>query len=131
VTSSLVAAQVAGSEPRAVGWLDVGGSTLFTYAAPGDTNVDGVVDLLDTSNVLSFAGYDLPVAATWLDGDFNYDGLADILDTAAFLSADLYDAGPYRPGAPLDAVAAVPEPASLAAAGGAALGLLAALRRRR
>lgn len=131
VTSSLVAAQVAGSEPRAVGWLDVGGSTLFIYAAPGDTNVDGVVDLLDTSNVLSFAGYDLPVAAAWIDGDFNYDGLADILDTAAFLSAELYDAGPYRPGAPLDAVAAVPEPAPLAAAGGAALALLAAVRRRR
>lgn len=131
VTSSRVAAQVAIAEPRAVGWLDLGGSTLFSYAAPGDTNVDGVVDLLDVSNLLSFAGYDLPASATWLDGDFNYDGLADILDTAAFLSAGLYDAGPYGPAAAVGVVSFVPEPTSLAVAGVAAVGLLAAIRRRR
>jgi hypothetical protein len=131
VTSSLVAAQVAASEPRAVGWLDVGGSTLFQYAAPGDTNLDGVVDLLDTSNVLSFAGYDQPVPATWLDGDFDYDGLADILDTAAFISTNLYDTGPYRPAMSLGVVAAVPEPAGVAAVGCVAFAVWAAVRRRR
>jgi hypothetical protein len=90
-----------------------------------------VVDLLDTSNVLSFAGYDQPVPATWLDGDFDYDGLADILDTAAFISTNLYDTGPYRPAMSLGVVAAVPEPAGVAAVGCVAFAVWAAVRRRR
>ncbi|MFM7245728.1 MAG: beta strand repeat-containing protein, partial [Planctomycetaceae bacterium] len=71
VTSSLVAAEVALSESRAVGWLNADGSTLFTYAAPGDTNVDRVVDLLDAANFLAAGGYDQPISASWFEGDFN------------------------------------------------------------
>jgi len=114
VTSSVVAAQVALTQPRAVGWLDVGGSTLFTYAAPGDTNVDRVVDLLDAANFLAAGGYDQPISASWFDGDFNYDGYVDILDAAGFVSAGLYDTGPYGPAPAFAPVAAVPEPATWA-----------------
>jgi autotransporter-associated beta strand protein len=115
VTSAAVAADVAAGRPRAVGWLDVGsGAILFTYAAPGDTNVDGIVDLLDAGNFLAGGGYDQPVSATWLQGDFNYDGLVDILDASDFVSAGLYDEGPYVSPAALGAVAAVPEPAAWA-----------------
>jgi autotransporter-associated beta strand protein len=123
VTSAAVATAVAAGQARAVGWLDVGGgSMLFTYAAPGDTNVDGIVDLLDAGNFLAFGGYDEPLSATWLDGDFNYDGFVDILDAAGFVSAGLYDAGPYELPAGLGAVAAVPEPSSW---GGLAIAVMA------
>jgi len=128
VTSAAVAADVAAGTPRAVGWLDVGaGSILFTYAAPGDTNVDGVVDLLDAGNFLAGGGYDELVTATWLQGDFNYDGLVDILDASDFVSAGLYDEGPYEASPMLGGVVSVPEPAGWPLLAGV---MLAAIGRR-
>ena len=107
---------VAASTPRAVGWLDNGdGSVSFAYAAPGDTNIDWQVDVLDASNFLSFGKFDTGLAADWLEGDFNYDGVVDVLDAADFFGTGLYDAGNYNTGAgAAGSVAAVPEPSSLA-----------------
>ena len=122
ITSSTAAADLARSIPRTVGWLDNGaGSLTAAYAAPGDTNLDQAVDILDAANFLAGGKFDSGTAAIWNEGDFSYDGLVDILDAADFLSTGLFDAGPYAsltgqspvaagfaPGAP---VAAVPEPA--------------------
>jgi hypothetical protein len=119
---------VAASIPRAVGWLDNGdGSVTAAYAAPGDTNLDWQVDVLDASNFLSFGKFDSGLAATWLEGDFNYDGVVDVLDAADFFGTGLYDAGNYNTPPGASGIAAVPEPsaatlAALAVAGWVAIG---------
>jgi autotransporter-associated beta strand protein len=132
ITSSTAAANVAASTPRTVGWLDNGdGSVAFAYAAPGDTNLDWQIDVLDASNFLSFGKFDTAQPATWLEGDFNYDGVVDVLDAADFFSTGLYDAGSYnQPAGLTGTVAAVPEPAGLGTIAVAAA-VAIALRRRR
>ena len=128
ITSSVAASDVAASIPRAVGWLDNGdGSVTAAYAAPGDTNLDWQVDVLDASNFLSFGKFDSGLAATWLEGDFNYDGVVDVLDAADFFGTGLYDAGNYNTPPGASGIAAVPEPsaatlAALAVAGWVAIG---------
>ena len=114
ITSSVAASDVAASIPRSVGWLDNGdGSVIAAFAAPGDTNLDWVVDVLDASNFLSFGKYNTGLPATWLEGDFNYDGIVDIQDAADFLGTGLYNTGNYNtPPGTAGAIAAVPEPRS-------------------
>jgi fibronectin-binding autotransporter adhesin len=116
ITSSTAAAQVASSIPRAVGWVDNGDGSLTTaYAAPGDTNIDWSIDILDASNFLAGGKFDTGSVATWIEGDFSYDGVVDILDAADFFATGLYDAGNYNTGSGLSgSVAAVPEPAGMA-----------------
>jgi len=93
------------------------------FAAPGDTNLDWQVDVLDASNFLSFGKFDSGLPATWLEGDFNYDGVVDVLDAADFFGTGLYDVGSYNAPAGASGIAAVPEPSawSLAALAGAVL----------
>jgi hypothetical protein len=116
ITSSVAAADVASSTPRAVGWLDNGdGSVTAAFAAPGDTNIDWQVDILDAGNFLTLGKYDTGLPATWLEGDFNYDRVVDIQDAADFFGTGLYDTGNYNtPAGEAGSVAAVPEPAGLA-----------------
>ncbi|MFM7243993.1 MAG: family 16 glycosylhydrolase [Planctomycetaceae bacterium] len=122
VTSTAVAADAARGVVRTVGWLDLGaGAVQFAYAAPGDTNLDWQIDLLDAANVLAFGRFNTGQAATWGDGDFNYDGVVDVLDAADFMSTDLYDRGGYNLPAGAAGVAAVPEPSMWAAAWAAAI----------
>jgi len=130
VTSTAVAA-ADGPAPRGVGWLaESDGAMVLAYAAPGDTNLDWQVDLLDTANFLAAGQFDSSSLATWSEGDFTYDGLVDILDAADFLSTGLYDAGGYN-GSGAAGVAAVPEPAVwVITAGVPALVAGAAARRR-
>lgn len=124
ITSTAVAAAVAASIPRAVGWLDNGdGSITTAFSAPGDTNIDGAVDILDGANFLAGGKFDSGQAASWNEGDFGYDGLVDILDAADFLSTGLFDAGPYITFAAAP-VAAVPEPAVAASVAVAAVFML-------
>ncbi len=113
ITSSDAAADLAQSMPRTVGWLDNGGgSVTFAFAAPGDTNLDWSVDILDAANFLAGGKFDSGTPATWNEGDFGYDGVVDILDAADFLSTGLFDAGGYNPPASASGgIAAVPEPA--------------------
>jgi hypothetical protein len=81
------------------------------YAAPGDTNLDWSIDILDAANFLALGKFDTGAPATWLEGDFSYDGIVDILDAADFVATGLFNAGNYNtaPGS-AGAVAAVPEP---------------------
>ena len=83
---------------RAVGWMILDdGSERIAFAAPGDTNVDGAVDILDAANFVTAGIYDLGLTATWNSGDFNYDGASDILDAADFIGSGLFDSGSYLP----------------------------------
>jgi autotransporter-associated beta strand protein len=130
IGSSTVAADVARGAMRSVGWLEGGnGSRTIAYAAPGDTNLDWVVDILDVAAIVGAGRFDSGRAATWGDGDFNFDGVADVIDIADLLAADLFNAGPYNGAAA--GVAMVPEPAGpgvVALVGAAAL--IAAMHRR-
>ena len=97
IGSSVAQAAVAASLPRGVGWADNGdGSFTFAFAAPGDTNLDATVDILDAANVFAGGAYDAGVAGAWAQGDSTYDGIVDILDIADFLGAGLFDQPPYR-----------------------------------
>jgi autotransporter-associated beta strand protein len=138
ITSTTAAGDVALGIPRAVGWLDNGnGSLAFAFAAPGDTNLDWQVDVLDAANVLTAGKFNTGTAAIWSQGDFNYDGVVDVLDATDFITTGLYDSGLYNP--PADAivalgggaVAAVPEPAAawLLTAASAAIALRRCRRR--
>jgi len=131
VTSAAVAAAQASGLSRAVGWaVNPDGSLVFGFAAPGDTNLDGVLDVLDVSDLLAADKNDKGTPAVWQDGDFNYDGIVDSLDIAEVLGSGLFDIGSYHPVAA--AVVAVPEPGGWGlAAAGAVLTAATVLRRGR
>ena len=108
---------------RSIGWSAMGdGSITFGFAAPGDTNLDWTIDVLDLANIVGSGKFDSGLAAAWYDGDFNYDGVVDSLDVVDFLASNLFDAGSYHPAG--GSVAAVPEP-TVAALVGVAAGLTA------
>jgi autotransporter-associated beta strand protein len=135
ITSSLAAAEAASSIPRAVGWLDDGSSGItVSYAAPGDSNVDLQVDILDAANFLAGGKFDTGSPAVWSQGDFGYDGIVDILDAADFFATGLYDAGSYLTlpaGGAASAINPVPEPvAPLAGVAGLFVATALFVRRR-
>jgi len=130
VTSTAVAADIALGVSRTIGWLDNGdGSVQFAYAAPGDTNLDWQVDVLDAANVLTSGRFNSGRPATWSEGDFTYDGMVDVLDAAEFLVTGLYGGGSYNPPPAAEAVAAVPEPSALWLVLAGGLGLAVVVRR--
>jgi autotransporter-associated beta strand protein len=95
IASSAAAAQTAAGVPRTVGWTDNGdGSFTIGYTAPGDTNLDNQVDLLDAINLLTGGKFDSGQVGTWAEGNFNYDQVVDILDAIDFFNANCFDAGP-------------------------------------
>jgi hypothetical protein len=115
ITSSAAVTALGQSIPRTVGWLDNGdGSMSVAFSAPGDTNLDWTVDILDAANFLAGGKFDSGTPANWNEGDFGYDGVVDILDAADFLSTGLFDAGLFNPAPQAAAVAAVPEPSATA-----------------
>ena len=127
IMSNLAAAAVAGGVERSLGWLDNGdGSFAVSYAAAGDTDIDGSVDILDIANFLGGGKFNSELDASWFDGDFNYDRLVDILDVAEMMSASLFNEGAYAPSSAT--VVAVPEPVSTS--GGLLIGAVVVLRRR-
>ena len=113
IVSSAVSAALSASRPRTIGWLtNDDGSFTIAAAAPGDNNLDTVVDVLDAANLLAGGKFDTGMPANWSLGDTTYDGIVDILDAADFLGTGLFDAGPYDVAIAGAAgpVAAVPEP---------------------
>jgi len=92
---------------RAVGYvIDGTGRAAVAFSAPGDTNLDGVVDFDD---VLAFVGaglYDAGQPATWSTGDFDYNGVTDFDDVLQFVAAGLFDQDSYLP-APLGSLGMV------------------------
>ena len=114
ITSSTAAAS---GGNRAVGYVVAAdGSTTMSFAAPGDTNLNGTVDVFDLVSVNSAGKYGSGQAAVWSQGDFNYDSVTNVFDLVGINSAGAYGRGNYFPAAPSTAtgsVAAVPEPATL------------------
>jgi autotransporter-associated beta strand protein len=95
--SSAVAAAMRQGLPRTLGWrANEDGSFTVAYAAPGDTNLDNVVDVLDVANYLSSGNYGTDRFSTWMDGDANYDGLLDVTDVASILATGLFNSGAYQ-----------------------------------
>ena len=128
IASSAVASDLAADLPRTLGWLEQGdGSLLVSYAAPGDSNLDGFIDVLDAANLITGGRFNTSALAAWIEGDFNYDGRFDVLDMAGFLGTNLFDQGNYR-GTPAEGIAggaapmaAVPEPSLTSLLAAAAL----------
>ncbi len=117
IGSSAVSAAVGMGTLRTIGWLDNGdGSFTAGFAAQGDTNMDGAVDILDASNFLTSAKYDGGLYASWVDGDFNHDGVLDILDATDFFNSALFDQGIYLVSASAPAAMSATEPVAVAAA---------------
>ena len=121
---------------RAVGYVVAGdGSARVSFAAPGDTDLSGQVNVFDLIGIDSAGKFGNGQAADWSQGDFNYDGVANIFDLIGIDSSGAYGTGNYFPAGPTSlsvSVAAVPEPASVLGWALAGLGAasLAARRRR-
>lgn len=81
---------------RAIGYRVTGGALEVAYAAPGDSNLDGVIDILDIAGIVSAGKFNTGTSANWQQGDVNYDGILDDLDIADIVGAGLYDGGSYR-----------------------------------
>jgi autotransporter-associated beta strand protein len=95
IVSATAGASVAAGSDRRVGWLENGdGSITLRSTAPGDTDLDGQLDVLDAANFLTNARFDAWGGGTWNSGDFNYDGVVDILDVVDFIGQGLFDEGP-------------------------------------
>ena len=111
ISSAAVASAVARGDSRAVGWMaNDDGSLSVAATAPGDANLDGVVDILDVALVVAADLFNKPSAAVWAQGDFTYDGVVDILDVSEFLSGGLFDQGAFGTSGVTAAVVSVPEP---------------------
>lgn len=80
---------------RAVGYVFNQGRATVAYAAPGDTNLDGVVDVLDIANLVVNEEPSSSSDVGWVTGDFNYDGNVDLLDISNVLSSGLFNQGSY------------------------------------
>jgi len=80
---------------RTVGYVFDQGQATIAYAVPGDTNLDGVVDVIDVVNLVNNFNAPSGDDVGWSGGDFNYDGMVDQLDLSDFLGAAAFDQGPY------------------------------------
>jgi autotransporter-associated beta strand protein len=81
---------------RAVGYvIDSSGATTVAFAAPGDTNLDGVVDFDDVLGIVAAGQYDSGLPARWATGDFDYNGVVDFDDVLLSLGTGLFDQGSY------------------------------------
>ena len=103
IGSSVVRAMVGVGTVRTLGWVGwvsyTDSSCTVGFAAPGDTDLDGQVDVLDVANI--FMGLQDPdIAATWAGGDFNHDDVLNDADIAEFVGCGLLDTGSYLPEAP-------------------------------
>jgi autotransporter-associated beta strand protein len=130
VSSSAAAAALSSNGLRTVGWIrDGAGGVTLAFAAPGDTDLDGVVDVLDAANVIGGRRFDSGAPAAWSEGDFNHDAVVDVLDIADLMSAGLFDGGTYLPASA--ALSPVPEPGSALLGLGCLLTALVFAARRR
>jgi autotransporter-associated beta strand protein len=96
-TTGFTSTVVASTPGRTLGWMDNGGSYTVGFAAPGDSNLDGLVDIQDIAALLAQGKYETGLAADWSEGDNNHDGVFDITDITGILATEVYDTGSYLP----------------------------------
>ena len=99
---------------RAVGYvIESDGSARVSFAAPGDVDLNGQVNVFDLVSVNSAGAYGSGAVSGWSAGDFNYDGVTNVFDLVAINTAAVYGQGNYfpAPATSTASVAAVPEPA--------------------
>lgn len=130
ITSSL-AAESGGT--RAVGYvIRPDGSAVISYAAAGDVNLDGQVDVFDLVSINGTGAYGSGTASDWSLGDFNYDGVTNVFDIVSINSAGTFARGSYFPTlattSPSISIVPEPKPFSLLKPGLSALGSLLWLR---
>lgn len=78
--------------------INPNGSITVSWAIPGDTTLDGKVDMFDIVKILASGKYNSGATdAQWFDGDSNYDGRVDIIDIVSILSTGEYNQGSYLP----------------------------------
>jgi len=104
---------------RAVGYaIDGNGSARVSFAAFGDVDLNGTVDIFDLVGINGAASYGTGSASVWSQGDFNYDGVTNVFDLVGVNTAGVYGRGGYFPVAPTAAslgnLAPVPEPGTCA-----------------
>ncbi len=80
---------------RSIGYRVADGALEVAYAAPGDSNLDGVFDILDIGDILSAGKFNTEEPANWRQGDVNYDNVFDIVDLADILGTNLFNQGSY------------------------------------
>jgi autotransporter-associated beta strand protein len=124
------AAAVSGSG-REVGYaLAADGSAIVAFAAAGDADMNGEVNVFDLVAINGSAAYGSGAASVWSTGDFNYDGVTNVFDLVATSGTNTFGQGTYRPASALvGGAAAVPEPGFSAAFLAAAAALWAAFDR--
>ena len=101
---------------RSVGYvLASDGGIRVSYAAPGDTDLNGKTDVFDLVTINGAGAYGTGGSADWARGDFNYDGVTNVFDLVSVNGGGAYGQGTYFPAAPAVTAspAAVPEPGSL------------------
>jgi autotransporter-associated beta strand protein len=73
------------------------GSAKVTFAAPGDADLNGKVDVFDLVAINTSSRFGRGTQATWNQGDFNYDGVANVFDLVKVNAGGAYGIGDYRP----------------------------------
>lgn len=92
ITSS--AAHPAGH--RGVGYRMLGADgAVVAWSAPGDSNLDGQVDIFDIGLIVAGGRFGTGLPASWEQGDVTYDGVLDTFDLVTVLAADVYGRGAY------------------------------------
>jgi len=108
--TGIASTAAAAAEPgtRAVGYRQAGdGSTIVAFAAPGDIDLNGRVDVFDIVGIDTAGMFGTGTFSTWAQGDVTYDGQTNVFDLIAIDGSGEFGAGPYLPAA---TVATVPEP---------------------
>lgn len=104
IGSSVVQKMGTEGTSRTLGWLgwaiNDDSSFVVGFAAAGDTNLDGLVDVVDVNTILSQMSGDPDAPVTWNAGDFNHDDTIDVMDLADLFGVGLLDAGSYLPAPP-------------------------------
>ena len=71
------------------------GSAVVAFAAPGDLDLNGYVNVFDLVVMQSSDVYGTSSAANWADGDMNYDGVANLFDLVAIGAGGAFGQGNY------------------------------------